>query len=303
MAKKALGKGLGALIRKQSNAPEPTNSTTPVREVEGQAVQEVEIKLVVVSPFQPRKVFSDAAIEELAESIKQHGIIQPLIVRKVADSYELIAGERRWRASQSLEFTTVPVIVRDASDREVLELALIENIQRADLNAIEEALAYQRLANEFALKHEAIARQVGKSRAAVANTIRLLDLHAEVQDMLSTSIISVGHAKAILGVKDKEKQLKVAKLIVEKKYTVRGTERYIQNLNASEFSKTIDSEQKKRESSELISKLQDKLSENFASKVTINHSGKKGKIEFNYKNNIELERIIELLGVSIDEFE
>lgn len=303
MAKKALGKGLGALIRKQSNAPEPTNSTTPIREVEGQAVQEVKIKLVVVSPFQPRKVFSDSAIEELAESIQQHGIIQPLIVRKVADNYELIAGERRWRASQSLGLKTVPVIVRDASDREVLELALIENIQRADLNAIEEALAYQRLANEFALKHEAIARQVGKSRAAVANIIRLLDLHIDVQDMLSTSLISVGHAKVILGVKDKEKQLEVAKFIVEKKYTVRGTERYIQSLNTAELSKTVESEQKKKESSELISKLQEKLSENFASKVVINHSGKKGKIEFNYKNNLELERIIELLGVSIDEFE
>ena len=301
MAKKALGKGLGALIKKQAEAPAPTENTKPVTEVDGQAVTQVPIASVVSSPFQPRKVFTEAAIEELADSIKQHGIIQPLIVREVNGRYELIAGERRWRASSHIGLKEVPILVREASDQDVLEMALIENLQRADLNAIEEATAYSRLAKEFSLKQEQIAKQVGKSRASVANSIRLLDLHDDVQLLLAEKKIAVGHAKAILGLRDKKKHKPVAIDIIEKKLTVRAAERLVQNHNSGS---TAEEKEKSEESSEqqaLFSKLQNRLKKDFSTNVSISQTGKKGKIEIEYYGKADLTRVLELLGVSVDE--
>lgn len=300
MAKKALGKGLGALIKKQSEAPAPNQSTKPVKEVDGQAVLEVPIDQVISSPLQPRKVFSEEAIEELADSIRQHGIIQPLIVRLVNGKYELIAGERRWRASKSIGLELVPILSREASDQDVLEMALIENLQRADLNAIEEAVAYKRLAHEFGLKHEVIARQVGKSRASVANSIRLLDLEESVQAMLSEQKISVGHAKAILGLKEQAQQCEVAQEVIAKKMTVRTTEKRVQNINAGVL-KNTKNETHNQQHSELLTKLESRLSKDFSTTVFINHKGKKGKIEIPYVSSADLERVLELLGISVDD--
>src|SRR2546423_3659881 len=188
MAKSVLGKGLSALISARS---------APIRlEAEpGEKIQRVDLAMIVPSPLQPRKDFARDALAELVESIRQHGIIQPLVVRNVAGRHELIAGERRWRAAQEAGLAQVPVIVRTATDLEVLELSLIENLQRADLNPIEEAQAYARLSNEFGMRQEDIAQKVGRSRAAAPNSLRLLDLHQQVQTWLSQGLISVGPAE------------------------------------------------------------------------------------------------------------
>jgi len=296
MAKKALGKGLGALIKKQASAPAPTKDTKPVTEVDGDAVINVTLDQIIPSPLQPRKQFSEASIDELADSIRHHGIIQPLIVRLVDGKYELIAGERRWRASNVLKLERVPIIVRDASDRDVLEMALIENLQRADLNPIEEASGYLRLAKEFSLKQDVIAKQVGKSRAAVANSIRLLDLNDDVQSMLSRGLITVGHAKAILGLKDKKAQLLTADQVIKKKLTVRATEKLVQEYNKSK----TNNASKNGASSEhiaMIGKIQDRLQKDFSTRVNIHHTAKKGRIEIEYFGNDDLDRILDLLGV------
>src|SRR5438270_8372751 len=204
MARTGLGKGLGALIGT------PSVSTRPDSIESGERVHQINLANIVPSALQPRKDFGREALQELIDSIRQHGIIQPLIVRQVGTRFELIAGERRWRAAQEAGLARVPIIVRVASDLEVLELSLIENLQREDLNPIEEAQGYARLANEFGMRQEDIARKVGRSRAAVANAMRLLDLHPQIQTWLNQELLSVGHAKVILGVKSQEEQLQIA---------------------------------------------------------------------------------------------
>src|SRR5262252_9361159 len=220
MAKTGLGKGLGALIGGRS---------TPIRdEVDSvEQIKQVQLSSIIPSPLQPRKNFAPDALQELVDSIRQHGIIQPLIVRQVDGRHELIAGERRWRAAQEIGLGEVPVIIRTATDLEVLELSLIENLQRTDLNPIEEAQGYARLADEFSMKQEEIAQKVGRSRAAVANAMRLLDLHPQIQTWVAQDLVSVGHAKVLLGVKAAEEQLKFAETILRRNYSVRQTERLI----------------------------------------------------------------------------
>src|SRR5437762_12945428 len=225
MAKLALGKGLSALIAAQ---PAPAPAIAAVDDSE--KIQRVNLYSITPSPLQPRKDFGADALSELVESIRQHGIIQPLIVRAIDGRHELIAGERRWRAAQQLGLTQVPVIIRSASDRDVLELSLIENLQRADLSPIEEAQGYARLANEFGLRQEDIAQKVGRSRAAVANAMRLLDLHPQVQAWLSQNFISVGHAKVLLALKAPEEQLLAAETVLRRNATVRSTERMVARL-------------------------------------------------------------------------
>src|SRR2546423_5810975 len=220
MAKSALGKGLSALI-----------STRPsgIRlEVEpGEKIQQVDLATIVPSPLQPRKDFARDSLNELVESIRQHGIIQPLVVRDIGGRHELIAGERRWRAAQEAGLKEAPVITRVATDLEVVEISLIENLQRADLNPIEEAQAYARLADEFGLRQEDIAHKVGRSRAAAANSIRLLDLHEQIQVWLTQGLLSVGHAKVLLALKEPEEQLLVAETILRRSATVRATGRLV----------------------------------------------------------------------------
>src|SRR5436190_22037538 len=225
MAKMALGKGLGALIAAQPAPAPPPVSLAP--EDYSEKIWQVSLDSIAPSPLQPRKEFSADALSELVESIRQHGIIQPLVVRQVDGRHELIAGERRWRAALVAGLAEVPVIIRAANDRDVLELSLIENLQRADLNPIEEAQGYARLAEEFGMRQEDIALKVGRSRAAVANAIRLLDLHPQIQTWVAQDLLSVGHAKVLLGIKEAEEQLKVAETILRRNESVRQTERLV----------------------------------------------------------------------------
>lgn len=292
MAKQALGKGLGALIKKNSalpgNPPADSSDDSP-------RVRDIAIDNVIPSPLQPRNQFIDAPLDDLVDSIRQHGIIQPLIARLVDGKYELIAGERRWRASKKLGLATVPVIERIASDRDVLEMALIENLQREDLNPIEEAAGYVRLAKEFTLKQEEIATRVGKSRASVANAMRLLDLHPDIQSNLAQRQITVGHAKAILALKDADTQKLAADQIIRRKLTVRAAEKLTQSLLANPSGESDPKKAPPKEINIHVREITKRLQEHLATHVSINHSAKKGRIEIEYYGNDDLDRILELL--------
>ncbi len=296
MAKQALGKGLGALIKKH---PSGGATDAPVASDDLNRVRDVPLDHIVPSPLQPRMTFIESPLDDLVESIRQHGIIQPLIVRSVNGKLELIAGERRWRASKKLGLATVPIIEREASDRDVLEMALIENLQREDLNPMEEAAGYVRLAKEFSLKQEEIAGRVGKSRASVANAMRLLDLHADVQALVAQALLSVGHAKAILSIKDHPTQLLAADQILRRKLTVRAAEKLAQSFLAEP--PVAPGEPKKsgpsREVDVHIRAVTNRLREAFATHVSIQHSAKKGKIEIEYYGDDDLQRVLDLLGL------
>ncbi len=296
MAKQALGKGLGALIRKSAATPE--QDAAAVR-AEGTRVRDVAIDTVVPSPLQPRTQFVESPLDDLVESIRQHGIIQPLIVRSVGDKLELIAGERRWRASKKLGLATVPVIEREASDRDVLEMALIENLQREDLNPMEEAAGYMRLADEFSLKQDEIASRVGKSRASVANAIRLLGLHPDVQSLVAQTRLTVGHAKAILAIKDHPLQVRVAGEIIRRQLTVRATEKLAQSFLSDAHPETGEAKKTAapREADVHVRAITHRLREHLATHVAIQHSAKKGKIEIEYYGDDDLQRLLDLLGL------
>lgn len=304
--KQALGRGLDALIKAPDASSRMGVSTHDGES--GERVQFIEVDEIVASPLQPRKRFSESAIQELSESIREHGVIQPLILRRVDDDYELIAGERRFRACQLLELDQVPAIVREASDADVLEMALIENLQREDLNPIEEAEAYRKLSREFSMRQEDIAKRVGKSRAAVANAIRLLDLAPDVQVLVSQGTISNGHAKAILGLKAHEEQQLLADVVVQKRLTVRDTEKLVtEKANGSTSGKATKAgaatPQKAGNSvvPNFVRSIQDRLRGRLATRVAISHSSKKGgKIEIDYYDNEDLGRILELLGIEQD---
>ena len=292
MSKQALGKGLGALIKKNQSLPgAPVQDSTD----DSPRVRDIPIGNVVASPLQPRNQFIEAPLDDLVDSIRQHGIIQPLIARLVDGKYELIAGERRWRASKKLGLATVPVIERVASDRDVLEMALIENLQREDLNPIEEAAGYVRLAKEFTLKQEEIATRVGKSRASVANAMRLLDLHPDIQTNLAQGQITVGHAKAILALKDADSQKLAADQIIRRKLTVRAAEKLTQSLLANLAGESDPKKVQPREIDIHVSELTKRLQEYLATHVAIQHSAKKGKIEIEYYGNDDLDRILGLI--------
>jgi ParB family chromosome partitioning protein len=295
MAKVVLGKGLGALIsnnKPAAQAPEPW-----------ERVERVALSEIVPSPLQPRKAFHSEQLQELVESLRDHGIIQPLIVRKVEGKYELIAGERRWRAANQLGLKDAPVIVRQASDRDVLELALIENLQREDLNPIEEAHAYRRLAEEFSLRQEDIAQRVGKSRSVVANSLRLLDMHSQVQAYLAQGRLSVGHAKVLLALQNQEEQLLAAELAIRQSATVRMTERSVAaqlgrlGLGKSGKPGARASHGDSAIVQHAVSDLESRLRNRLATHVTIHHGENKGRIEIQYYGNDDLDRILLLLGV------
>ena len=296
MAKVVLGKGLGALI---SN-----NKPTSIALEPSERVEQVALTDIIPSPLQPRKAFHSEQLQELVESIREHGIIQPLIVRKVQGKCELIAGERRWRAAGQLGLKEAPVIVRTASDRDVLELALIENIQREDLNPIEEANAYRRLAEEFSLRQEDIAQRVGKSRSVVGNSLRLLDLHSQVQSYVAQGRLTVGHAKVLLALQNQDEQLVVAELSIRQAATVRMTERLVaaqlarQGLAKSGKSGVRPSNADSPIVQNAVTDLESRLRNRLATHVAIHHGEKKGRIEIEYYGNDDLERILSLLGVS-----
>src|SRR5881398_31387 len=294
MARTGLGKGLGALIGTPSVAARPDAIES------GERVHRINLANIVPSALQPRKDFGREALQELIDSIRQHGIIQPLIVRQVGTRFELIAGERRWRAAQEASLTQVPVIIRSASDMEVLELSLIENLQRADLNPIEEAQGYARLANEFGMRQEDIALKVGRSRAAVANAMRLLDLHPQVQIWLAQNLLSVGHAKVVLALNPPEEQLLAAETVLRRNATVRATERLVARLlgvgRSRRKSRRAGSEPSMMPTA--VEDLQNRLQEHLATHVTIHHGDKRGRIEIEYYGNDDLQRIVTALGLA-----
>lgn len=292
MSKVALGKGLGALIQPRVATPQPEP---------GERVQKIPTSEIIASPLQPRSDFRGERLLELVESIREHGIIQPLIVRKRNDKYELIAGERRWRAAEQLGLKEAPVIVREAADQEVLELALIENIQREDLNPIEEAVAYQRLSKEFGLKQEDIAQKVGKSRAAIANSMRLLELAPSVQSWLTQSRISVGHAKVLLGAKTHEEQTLLADAILRGNLTVRATEKMLASHLAQRSNPRSNGHTPSQGAANglppALLHLQNRLQQYFSTHVALNHGEKRGKIEIEYYGNDDLQRLLGLFGL------
>jgi len=260
-------------------------------------VHQIDLAAIVPSALQPRKDFGREALRGLIDSIRQHGIIQPLIVRQAGARFELIAGERRWRAAQEIGLATVPVIIRSANDLEVLELSLIENLQRADLNPIEEAQGYARLANEFGMRQEDIALKVGRSRAAVANALRLLDLHAQVQIWLAQNLLSVGHAKVLLALKVPEEQLFAAETVLRRNATVRSTERLV----ARKLGIGRQRRKSRRAGIDLspatVGDLQNRLQQHLATHVTIHHGDKRGRIEIEYYGTDDLQRVVTALGL------
>jgi ParB family transcriptional regulator, chromosome partitioning protein len=290
MAKSGLGKGLSALI--STRPPAVRLEAEP-----GERVQQVNLTSIVPSPLQPRKDFARDALAELVESIRQHGIIQPLVVRDVDGRHELIAGERRWRAAQEAGLTQVPVITRVATDLEVLELSLIENLQRADLNPIEEAQAYARLAGEFGMRQEDIAQKVGRSRTAVANSMRLLDLHEQVQAWLTQGLLSVGHAKVLLALKEPEEQRAVAETILRRSATVRATERLVARQLGTTRPRRRKQTAATTVTSATIDDLQSRLQEHLGTRVTLHHGEKRGRIEIEYYGNDDLQRVLSVLGL------
>ena len=286
---------------------QPTASPSPVAPVPAAAapdnrdrVQRVPLSRVRPSAMQPRKEFSAEALQELADSIREQGIVQPLIVRERDGFFELIAGERRWRAAQLLKLAEVPVITREADDRSVLELALIENLQRENLNALEEALGYAQLAEQFQLTQEQIAVKVGKSRAAVANATRLLKLPLAVQSFLREGRISVGHAKVVLGLTGEKNQTLAAERIIKDGLNVRQTEGLVATLQSRGPKTAGEKTPAVVPVSSNITRLEDKLREKFGTKIHLKYAHGKGAVEITFFSDDELQRVLEILNVTAD---
>lgn len=291
--KRGLGKGLDSMIPKKIPTSEP-------KKKEENVSRETLVKISEIEPNseQPRRNFNEDALHELSESIKQYGILQPLLLQKKGKYYEIIAGERRWRAARLAGLKEVPAIIKEYSSQEVLEIALIENIQREDLNPIEEAQAYQRLIHEFKLKQDELAERVSKSRTAITNSMRLLKLCPQVQEMLIGELISSGHARALLAIENPEEQTILAHRIMDEKLSVRETEKLVRNFLKEDEKKTQD--KKKKDDSIFYRDLEEKMKQVIGTKVSIqSKSKKKGKIEIEYYSPDELDRIIELL-MSVD---
>lgn len=273
--KKGLGKGLGALIINDDN--EPTGIT--------------EVKITEIEPNinQPRKRFDDEHLKTLSDSIRQHGIVQPIIVRKEGEGYKIVAGERRWRAARLAGLDTIPVIIKELENKQVMEIALIENLQRQDLNPIEEAEAYERLLNEYEMTQEEISNTVGKSRSAVANSLRLLNLNEKIKSLVINEELSSGHARALMSIDNDELINKAADEVIERNLNVRDTEALVKKYLSKK--KTVT---KKGKSAEIV-EIEDYLKNVLGTKVQLMANNKKGKIMIEYYSNDELERIIELV--------
>ena len=300
--KGGLGRGLDAMISETAMKSRPTTKKTAQNKESKKSIEEKKeetvliVKMSQIEPNrkQPRKQFDEDGLVELSESIKQFGVLQPLLVQKKDDYFEIIAGERRWRASKLAGLKEVPVIIKDFSEQEAVEISLIENIQRENLNPIEEAAAFKRLMEEFHLKQDTIAERVSKSRTAVTNSMRLLKLDERVQQMLIDEMISTGHARALLSIEDKEMQYGAAMKVFDEKLSVRETEKLVKDI----LNPTEEKQEKKEDSAlELIyQQLEEKIKGIVGSKVAIRRKNKdKGRIEIEYYSQDELERIVELL--------
>lgn len=284
-AKRGLGKGIDSLIPTDSKLKNEDKS-------ESKSVSMLRISDIEPNKTQPRKMFNEDRLNELAESIKQHGIVEPLIVVKKDDYYEIVAGERRFRAAMIAGLTEVPVVIKDYSIEQIVEIALIENIQREDLNPIEEAKAYKQLIDEFSLKQDEVADKVSKSRTAITNALRLLKLDERVQNMVIEECISSGHARTLLAIENKEEQYDIACMVFDQKLSVRETEKLIKKLNNKETpKKKIELDNK-----DIYADFEEKLKQSMGTKVSINRkSNTKGKIEIEYYSETELERIIGMM--------
>lgn len=282
--KSALGKGLSALIRDVENDEEKNPEVQ-------EAKREIETNKLIPNENQPRKHFDEEKIQALAKSIKENGIIQPIIVVKSGEFYKIVAGERRWRAAKSIGIAKVPVIEENLTEKEIMEISVIENLQREDLNPIDEAEAYKRLIDEFSLTQENISEKVGKSRSAIANSLRLINLDDRVKQYLIDETISEGHGRLLLSLEDKELQYETAKKIIDEGLNVRQTEKLIKNI------KNVKPEKKKKEKNIYIRDIEDKLKDRLGTKVNISDNKKKGKIEIEYYSPEDLERILEVFSI------
>ena len=293
--KSGLGKGLDSLIKDNSSAKKTaaanTSSENKAEEMKS-GEQMMKINMVEPNRDQPRKKFEEDALLELADSIKQFGVLQPLLVRKRKDYYEIIAGERRWRAAKMAGVKEVPVIIKDYTEQEIVEIGLIENIQRENFNPIEEAMAFKKLLEEFNLKQDEVAERVSKSRTAVTNSMRLLKLDERVQEMIVDDMISTGHARALLAIDDKEQQYDLANKIFDEKLSVRETEKLVKEIKNPKKPKM----KKKVENEFVYTDLENRMKEVMGTKVNISSKGNgKGKIEIEYYSDDELERMFEMI--------
>ena len=294
MAARGLGKGLDALIPsvQPDTKAKNTNSETAT---EKEAETIVKITKIEPNREQPRKNFDEDALQELAESIKQFGLLQPILVQDRKTYYEIIAGERRWRAAKLAGLKEVPVIIRNYTEQEIVEISLIENIQREDLNPIEEALAYKRLLTEFNLKQDEVAERVSKSRTAVTNSMRLLKLCDEVQQMIIDDMISTGHARALISIEDPEEQYAIAQRVFDEKMSVRDIEKLVKNMNKPEKPKKEVVEDKSLDI--IYQDIEEKLKQTLDTKVAITSKGNgAGKIEIEFYSHDDLDKIIDLLS-------
>ena len=297
--KNGLGKGLDSLITNKVNTAKTTTATTkPAVKKDEKVVEGILVNINKVEPNreQPRKNFDEDALEELAESIKQFGLLQPILVQDRKTYYEIIAGERRWRAAKKAGLKEVPVIIKNLSEQEIVEISLIENIQRENLNPIEEAQAYKRLLTEFNLKQDEVAERVAKSRTAVTNSMRLLKLCDDVQQMVIEGMISTGHARALISIEDPEQQYNIAQQIFDEKLSVRDVEKLVKNLNkpakVSSKKETID------KSLEVVYQdIEENLKQKLSTKVSITSKGNgAGKLEIEFYSHDDLERLMDLLS-------
>lgn len=281
MAKKfALGKGLSALIPDEINAEKDNNKLM------------ISLNKIKSDKNQPRKSFDSEKIAELTESIKTHGIIQPLILRKVnLDEYIIVAGERRWRSAKLAGLTEVPAVVMNLTDLEILEISLIENIQRQDLNSIEEAIAYKKLLEDFNMTQEELSKRIGKSRTTITNTIRLLALSDKVQQYIVEGVITEGHGRTLLSIKDEQLQYELSQKVIDEKLSVRELERLIKQIGKPNNIK------EKKELTPYYKDLKNQLQDYFGTKVNISSSNNKGKIEIEYYSNEDLQRILDIINV------
>ena len=286
MSKKfALGKGLSALIPDEVEENVDKNLYISINKIKSDSDQ-------------PRKAFDSEKIVELTESIKTHGILQPLILRKESqDQYIIVAGERRWRAAKMAGLQEVPAIIMDLSDRDILEISLIENIQRQDLNPIEEAMAYKKLLNDFKITQEELSKRIGKSRVAISNTIRLINLDSRVQQYLIEGIISEGHGKALLAIENADLQCEIAQQVIDEKLSVRQLEKLVKKINESKNEQEIDNSRNSNNINPYYKEIRDQLQNYFGTKVNISNKKNKGKIEIEYYSEDDLQRILDIINI------
>lgn len=287
MNKKRLGKGLGALLPADGAANESVDTHLRINEL---TIDEIE-----PNPYQPRREFDQDALTELAQSIKEHGVIQPISVRRVQNQYQLVAGERRLRAAKLAGLSTIPAVEKEYDDQKMMEIALIENIQREDLNPIEEALAYKSLMDQFGLTQEDVSNKVGKSRSAIANTIRLLHLPQEIQEYVSRETLSMGHARSLLGLSTEEEMLEVCATCIQQGMTVRQLEEYIKFLKSERLNNKTKNDQRNKVKDPIVLGAQSKLKDWLGARVKIDANDKKAKITIECTGIEDLHRVLKIL--------